>query len=123
MFAPTERLIPRIRIETSHYDELKGKKIVVQIDSWLQDSFYPIGHYVRVIGNEGERITEDEVILLEHEIPHDPFSLAVLECLPKEPWSPEPFDRNIRKDLTHLDICSVDPEGLSFLNLNLIILY
>lgn len=115
MFAPSERLIPRIRIETSHYEELKGKKIVVQIDAWPQDSFHPIGHYIRVIGNEGERLTEDKVILLEHEIPHDPFSPAVLECLPKEPWNPEPFDKKIRKDLTHLDICSVDPEGLIFL--------
>lgn len=36
LFAPTERLIPRIRIETSHYEQLKNKKVLVQIDNWPQ---------------------------------------------------------------------------------------
>src|SRR5688500_8565644 len=105
LFAPTERLIPRIRIETSHYDDLQNKKLLVQIDNWPQgilfsmlfifekncvvaDSFYPKGHYIRVIGTEGERETEDEVILLEHEIPHGEFLPAVLACLPQSDWKP-----------------------------------
>uniref|UniRef100_A0A1I8AYG7 Protein DIS3 homolog n=1 Tax=Meloidogyne hapla TaxID=6305 RepID=A0A1I8AYG7_MELHA len=111
LFAPSERLIPRIRIETSYYEQLIGKKVLVQIDSWPQDSHYPRGHYIRVIGNEGERKTEDEVILLEHEVPYDEFSPAVLACLPEMPWSPHPLDPPEREDLTSLDICSVDPEG------------
>uniref|UniRef100_A0A914KMQ1 Protein DIS3 homolog n=2 Tax=Meloidogyne TaxID=189290 RepID=A0A914KMQ1_MELIC len=111
LFAPSERLIPRIRIETSYYEQLIGKKVLVQIDSWPQDSHYPRGHYIRVIGNEGERKTEDEVILLEHEVPYDEFSPAVLACLPEIPWSPHPLDPPEREDLTSLDICSVDPEG------------
>lgn len=85
----------------------------MQIDSWPQDSHYPKGHYIKVIGNEGDRETENEVILLEHEIPHADFSPVVLACLPydteENPWHPEPSDYRI--DLTHLDICSVDPEG------------
>ena len=79
----------------------------------LSDSHYPRGHYIRVIGNEGERKTEDEVILLEHEVPYDEFSPAVLACLPEMPWSPHPLDPPEREDLTSLDICSVDPEGFS----------
>lgn len=65
-----------------------------------------------MIGEEGERATEDEVIMLEHEIPHGPFSDAVKACLPAMPWKPEPSD--YRMDLTHLDVCSVDPEGNTF---------
>uniref|UniRef100_A0A915EFZ8 Protein DIS3 homolog n=1 Tax=Ditylenchus dipsaci TaxID=166011 RepID=A0A915EFZ8_9BILA len=109
LFAPTERLMPRIRIETSHYEDLKNKKVLVQIDSWPQDSYYPKGHYVRIIGDEGDQATEDEVIMLEHEIPHGEFSPAVLACLPSDDWKPEPS--TYRRNLTHLDICSVDPEG------------
>uniref|UniRef100_A0A914CRX0 Protein DIS3 homolog n=1 Tax=Acrobeloides nanus TaxID=290746 RepID=A0A914CRX0_9BILA len=109
LFAPSERLIPRIRIETSHYEELRGKKIVVAIDSWPRDSFYPRGHYVRTIGVEGERETEDEVILLEHEIPHHKFPPAVFDCLPKMPWTPQASPE--RLDMRDLDICSVDPVG------------
>jgi len=78
---------------------------------YFSDSHYPRGHYIRVIGNEGERKTEDEVILLEHEVPYDEFSPAVLACLPEIPWSPHPLDPPEREDLTSLDICSVDPEG------------
>uniref|UniRef100_A0A914HZ11 Protein DIS3 homolog n=1 Tax=Globodera rostochiensis TaxID=31243 RepID=A0A914HZ11_GLORO len=111
LFAPTERLIPRIRIETSHFEQLKGKKILVQIDTWPQDSHYPKGHYVRVIGDEGDRKTEDEVILLEHDIPYEDFPPSVMACLPKIPWSPFPMSPDQREDLTHIDICSVDPEG------------
>ena len=66
---------------------------------------------MRVIGEEGERKTEDEVILLEHEIPFEEFSPAVLACLPKMPWEPFPLVPAEREDLTNLDICSVDPEG------------
>ena len=64
LFAPIERNIPRIRVETSHGGELLGKKIVVTIDSWPPDSRYPHGHYIRVIGPEGDKATEQEVILL-----------------------------------------------------------
>ena len=39
LFAPSERLIPRIRIETSYYEQLIGKKVLVQIDSWPQGFF------------------------------------------------------------------------------------
>ncbi|KAI1724898.1 RNB domain-containing protein [Ditylenchus destructor] len=75
----------------------------------IEDSYYPKGHYIRVIGTEGEQETEDEVILLEHEIPHAEFSPAVMACLPVEDWKPDP--EPYRQDLTHLDICSVDPPG------------
>ena len=34
----------------------------------------------------GDKATENEVLLLEHDIPHSSFSEAVLECLPTLPW-------------------------------------
>lgn len=82
------------------------------IDSWPRDSFYPRGHYVSTIGSEGEKATEDKVILLEHEIPHEEFTPAVLSCLPdvkEKPWVPEASSERV--DRRDLDICSVDPEG------------
>ncbi|MFH4974380.1 hypothetical protein AB6A40_001089 [Gnathostoma spinigerum] len=109
LFAAAERLIPRIRIETRQVDRLIGKRIVVSIDHWARDSRYPHGHYVRTLGTVGDRDVENEVLLLEHDVPHDPFSDSVLACLPSIPWIPpeEPH----RKDLRHLTICSVDPPG------------
>ena len=39
------------------------------------------------LGGVGEKETETEVLLLEHGVPHQPFSQAVLSFLPKMPWS------------------------------------
>lgn len=50
-----------------------------------------------------------QVLLLEHDIPHDQFSDFVLACLPSIPWIP-PVQTH-RKDLRSLFICSVDPPG------------
>lgn len=47
--------------------------------------------------------------MLEHDIPHAEWSEAVLACLPKDDWTP--VLENGRKDLRHLNICSVDPIG------------
>nr|CDQ04480.1 Bm1955, isoform c [Brugia malayi] len=107
LFAAAERLIPRIRIETRQAEHLKGKRIIVAIDSWPRDSRYPIGHYVRSIGIAGDRETENEVLLLEHDVPHGPFSDAVYACLPEVPWHVP--NESHRKDLRSLTICSVDP--------------
>ena len=44
------------------------------------------GHFVRNLGAIGDKSTENEVLLLEHDIPHHKWSEAVLDCLPKLPW-------------------------------------
>jgi len=42
---------------------------------------------VRSLGKIGDREAENEVILLEHDVPHSKFSDEVLACLPKETWT------------------------------------
>lgn len=44
------------------------------------------GHFVRALGNIGDKDTENEVLLLEHDVPHSKFSEQVLSFLPKLPW-------------------------------------
>lgn len=109
LFCPSDRLIPRVRIETEQADILEHQRIVVSIDQWPRDSKYPLGHYVRALGKIGDREIENEVLLLEHDIPHAPFSDGVMDCLPSENW--EPDLKPPRIDLRHLTICSVDPLG------------
>ena len=48
------------------------------------------GHFVRSLGAAGDKETETEVLLLEHDVPHQDFSQAVLSFLPKMPWSITP---------------------------------
>ena len=109
LFSAFDKSIPRVRVEDPHYQKLIGKIVVSTIDDWPADSHYPKGHVVQVVGDEGDKAAEEKMVLLEHDIRYEPFNADVLACLPKMPWepNPEPF----RKDITHLNICSVDPEG------------
>lgn len=111
LFTPADRRIPRIRIETRQAATLAGQRIMVAIDGWPKNSRYPNGHFVRSLGGAGEKDTEEEVLLLEHDVPHQAFSQAVLSFLPKMPWGITPEDMVRREDLRHLTVCSVDPPG------------
>lgn len=111
LFAAAERRIPRIVIETRQAASLEGQRIVVSIDSWPQHSKYPVGHFVRKLGAIGDKETENEVLLLERDVPHLPFSAAVQKDLPVMPWKITDEDVESRLDLRHLAVCSIDPPG------------
>ncbi|XP_058120010.1 exosome complex exonuclease RRP44 [Anopheles ziemanni] len=111
IFVPAERKIPRIRIETRQAATLLSQRIIVAIDQWPRHSRYPQGHFVRALGPIGSKETENEVILLEHDVPHARFSEDVLACLPQLPWVITEEDLKSRVDLRALTICSVDPPG------------
>lgn len=61
LFVSKDRRIPKIRIQTRQLDNLLDKRIIVAVDSWDRLSRYPSGHYVRSIGEIGDRDTESEV--------------------------------------------------------------
>lgn len=111
IFVPSEKRIPKIRIETRQSEKLRNQRIIVAIDCWPRDSRYPMGHFVRSLGPIGDRETENEVLLLEHDVPNYPFPQSVLDCLPTLPWIISDEEKEKRLDLSHLHICSVDPPG------------
>ncbi|KAF4025740.1 hypothetical protein G4228_017746 [Cervus hanglu yarkandensis] len=111
LFTPADKRIPRIRIETRQASTLEGRRIIVAVDGWPRNSRYPNGHFVKNLGEVGDKETETEVLLLEHDVPHQAFSQAVLSFLPKMPWSITEKDMKNREDLRHLCVCSVDPPG------------
>lgn len=111
LFVPSEKRIPKIRVETRQSDKLKNQRIIVNIDCWPRDSRYPLGHFVKALGLIGDKETENQVLLLEHDVPNYPFPQSVIDCLPTLPWIISEEERKKRLDLTHLPICSVDPPG------------
>ncbi|XP_072556676.1 exosome complex exonuclease RRP44 [Paramormyrops kingsleyae] len=111
LFTPADRRIPRIRVETRQAATLAGQRIMVAIDGWPKHSRYPNGHFVKALGNAGDKETETEVLLLEHDVPHQAFSQLVLSFLPKMPWAITEEDMKHRVDLRNLCVCSVDPPG------------
>ena len=87
LFNPLDKRIPKIRLRTRQAKELESSRILVAIDSWNFDSRYPNGHFVRrLAGATGDRNTEVDAILLEHEVPFEPFTSNVLACLPSSDW-------------------------------------
>ena len=114
---PMNKRIPKIRVRTRQAGELLGKRVLVTIDSWDRDSRYPVGHFVRSLGELESKGAETEALLLEFDVQYRPFPKTVLDCLPAEghDWKvPESLTDpgwNGRKDLRDLLICSIDPPG------------
>lgn len=109
LFVPIDRKVPKIKIQTRQQDTLMDKRILVAIDSWPADSKFPIGHYVRTLGVIGDKETETNVLLIEHDIPTDQFSDEVMRCLPPEDWKITEENSAGRRDLRGLPVMSIDP--------------
>lgn len=119
-----DKCLPKVRIRTRRANELLDKRIVISIDSWPAAHKYPLGHFVRDLGEIESAQAETEALLLEHDVEYRPFSRKVLECLPAEghDWK-APADLNDpasvskdpllpkRRDLRDKLICSIDPPG------------
>ncbi|CAM9132050.1 unnamed protein product, partial [Heterosigma akashiwo] len=111
LFRPVERTVPKVRLVTRQRAALAGKRILVALDAWPADSRYPHGHYVRTLGDAGDKEVETQVVLLEHDIPFEPFSDEVLACLPDpDNWLTEDEVAK-RRDLRHIPVMSIDPPG------------
>ena len=114
---PMDKRIPKIRLRTRQADELMGKRVLVTIDTWDQDSRYPVGHFVRSLGELETKGAETEALLLEYDVQYRPFPKAVLDCLPEEghgwkvPASTDDPGWRGRRDLRDLLVCSIDPIG------------
>jgi exosome complex exonuclease DIS3/RRP44 len=113
---PMDKRIPKIRIRTRQASELLGKRIVVAIDSWDRTSRYPVGHFVRSLGELETKEAETEALLLEYDVQYRPFPKAVLDCLPAEghDWRVPPMsDPRWKGRVDYRDklICSIDPPG------------
>ncbi|KAF9581039.1 exosome catalytic subunit dis3 [Lunasporangiospora selenospora] len=113
MFYAMETKIPKIKFRTRQAHSLLGQRVIVAIDSWPKTSRYPFGHFVRSLGEAGDKSTETEVLLLEHDVPFHEFSKQVLSFLPTEGenWIVQPEHFVGREDFRSLNVCSIDPPG------------
>ena len=77
VFVSIDARIPPILIRTTQRDRLAGMRLLVSVDSWPADSEWPLGHYVRTLGETGTKDTETKVLLQEFRIPCEPFPAKV----------------------------------------------
>ena len=140
VFFPVDKKIPPILMRTTQRERLVGQRILVSMDSWPSHSPFPLGHYVRTIGQAGSKDVETQVLLQQHKIPHDPFPakvrvqrgilnssccstglifltmcrlvlFQVLACLPPADYKIDTDNSPGRTDLRHLPVLSIDPPG------------
>ena len=111
LVVPMDASLPKINIRTRQVKQLLGCRVQVAIDGWRANSRYPSGHYIATIGASGDLQTESEVILLTHQIPHDNFPPACIECLPPEDYEPTAEEIAKRRDLRDRLVVSIDPPG------------
>ncbi|CAK4034598.1 Exosome complex exonuclease DIS3 [Lecanosticta acicola] len=114
---PMDKRIPKIKVRTRQAGELLGKRVLVTIDSWDRESRYPVGHFVRSLGELETKGAETEALLLEWDVQYRPFPKSVLDCLPAEghdwkvPANTSDPGWKSRRDLRDLLVCSIDPPG------------
>ena len=114
---PMDKRIPKIRVRTRQAAGLLGKRVLVTIDTWDRESRYPVGHFIRSLGELETKGAETEALLLEWDVQYRPFPKTVLDCLPSEghdwevPASLDDPGWQGRKDLRDLLVCSIDPPG------------
>ena len=77
VFYAVDARVPPVLVRTTQRERLIGKRILIAIDSWPLDSEYPLGHYVKTVGESGVKDVETEVLLHEHNIPCEPFPAKV----------------------------------------------
>lgn len=113
LFVPIDRRLPWVELRTRNADSLRSQRLVVSIDGWERGRKNPHGHLVKLLGQIGDRAVETEAILLAHNVAHEPWTAAVLACLP-DPVLGRPSEADLgptREDLRGLDVVSVDPPG------------
>jgi exoribonuclease R len=114
LVVPFDFRIPLIRIQTRQYHQLINQRILVRIDSWDVKSNYPSGHYIRTLGEIGQRETEIQTLLMENEIDVKDFAPNILNDIPLpqgSTWRPPQEEYRNRRDCRHWHVFSIDPEG------------
>lgn len=110
-FVPVDKRIPRVRISTRRKEMMLGCRLLVAMDHWPANSLYPLGHYVRLLGKDGDKDVETQVLLHEFDVPHEAFTSEVMACLPAADWKITPEVVAQRSDLRHIPVVSIDPPG------------
>eukprot|EP00921_Rhytidocystis_pertsovi_P014655 GHVQ01023629.1.p1 GENE.GHVQ01023629.1~~GHVQ01023629.1.p1 ORF type:complete len:708 (+),score=95.68 GHVQ01023629.1:517-2640(+) len=111
VFVPFNKNIPFIVVKTRHSQDLDKKRISVIIDSWDRYSEKPHGHWLRIIGDIGDKNTESNVILNSFGVITREFSASVLRCLPAADWKIPDDELAVRLDFRDELVCSIDPPG------------
>jgi len=116
---PFDGKFPIMRMRSRYMEKYIGKRLLVRIIAWEDDSAYPDVHVLQALGPTGDLQTERNCILHRHGLMFEEFSKSVLAELPScdstEYSIPqEEIKRELnngRVDLRSRFVVSIDPPG------------
>lgn len=92
-----------------------NQRIQIHRDAWDVRNPLPSAHFIKNVGPCNDVVTENEVILLEHDVITNPFSNKILAQMPvpnnDSNVNVTEEDLKVRTDLRHITVCSIDPPG------------
>lgn len=113
LFIPTDEKYPFFLMKLKNKQNYNNKRIILKLDNWSIKSYFPIGHFIKLIGEVNDIKVENEVLLYEYNINLNPYSKKIISCLPDENTELKIDENEIkyRRDLRNICICSIDPPG------------
>lgn len=120
LFSPRDCRVPRIKIPSNccpsgfseRPDDFKHVLFIARITTWSEKSLFPLGQLETCVGEVGSVDAETLAILSEQSVDAEPFSEAVLACLPSElPWKISDEEIGKRRDLRGNVIFTIDPDS------------
>lgn len=113
LFFPVDEKYPPFIIRLINQENYYNKRIIVCFDDWNPKCIFPLGHFIKMLGDFGDVKVENEVILYEYNININPFTKRLISTLPDENTELiiEESELKYRKDLRDICVCSIDPPG------------
>jgi protein SSD1 len=90
-------------------DALAKDMFTAEITRWGVTNKNPFGRLLGRLGMMGELQTETAALLVDNDVRNQPFSEAVLECLPATPWKIPDAEIDQRRDFREEQIFTIDP--------------
>lgn len=113
IFFPSDERYSPFVIKLYNANKYYNSRIMIRFDLWSKDSYFPLGHFIKMLGAFGDVKVENDVLLYEYNINLNPFTRKIINSLPKEDIELEidPNELKVRRDLRNICICSIDPPG------------
>ena len=123
MCIPFDYRFPKMRLRSRFLEKYVGKRLVVRMTGWDDNSMYPEVHVIKVVGPLGDLKTETDSILYRYDLMLGEFSKASLAELPQksganqgsfeisEELAHHEINTSGRRDLRSEFVVSIDPPG------------
>lgn len=116
LFAPIDLKIPRLIIPIGQVpnfykdpNSYKSKLVLAKIVGWREESFYPFGKYLSVLGEAGEIRSETEALLRMNKVDFRDFPASITNSVPSGDYKIPESELKKRRDLRDERIFTIDP--------------